>query len=302
MAKTSPKKPTTKTTKTASTRSKTTKKSVKPAKAVSGTKARAAKTTSDELLKLNRWNKILAGLHFVQGLAVVLLAQAASLPVVTNFLTVDPLQSGEGQPVLVEASRTLFSINIAYLVAAFFFLSAIAHLCIATFWRPKYEADLKQGMNRARWYEYMVSASVMMVAIAMLSGVYDLSSLIMIFALTGFMNSMGLMMEIHNQTTKKTSWLSFLIGTKAGIIPWIVVAIYLWGANVYGSGQIPTFVYWIYGSMFVFFSSFAVNMYLQYKKSGKWADYLYGEKTYMVLSLVAKSLLAWQVFFGALRP
>jgi hypothetical protein len=27
-----------------------------------------------------------------------------------------------------------------------------------------------------------------------------------------------------------------------------------------------------------------------------------GEKTYMVLSLVAKSLLAWQVWSGTLRP
>ncbi len=142
----------------------------------------------------------------------------------------------------------------------------------------------------------------MMVAIAMLSGVYDLSSLLMIFALTGIMNLMGLMMEVHNQTTKKTSWLSFIIGVKAGIVPWVVFVIYVLGARVYGAGRIPTFVYWIYLSMFLFFSSFAVNMYLQYKKIGKWSDYLYGERVYMVLSLVAKSLLAWQVFFGSLRP
>ncbi|PIZ46567.1 hypothetical protein COY32_03065, partial [candidate division WWE3 bacterium CG_4_10_14_0_2_um_filter_41_14] len=66
--------------------------------------------------------------------------------------------------------------------------------------------------------------------------------------------------------------------------------------------NIPTFVYWIYVSIFLFFNSFAVNMILQYKKIGKWSDYLYGEKAYIVLSLVAKSLLAWQVFAGTLRP
>jgi hypothetical protein len=52
----------------------------------------------------------------------------------------------------------------------------------------------------------------------------------------------------------------------------------------------------------VFFNAFAINMFLQYKGIGKWKDYMYGERMYIVLSLVAKSALAWQVFFGTLRP
>jgi len=35
---------------------------------------------------------------------------------------------------------------------------------------------------------------------------------------------------------------------------------------------------------------------------GKWAEYLRGERAYIVLSLVAKSALAWQVFAGTLVP
>jgi hypothetical protein len=54
-------------------------------------------------------------------------------------------------------------------------------------------------------------------------------------------------------------------------------------------------------SLFVFFSVFALNMVLQYKRVGKWRDYLYGEKVYIVLSLTAKALLAWQVFSAVLR-
>ena len=67
-------------------------------------------------------------------------------------------------------------------------------------------------------------------------------------------------------------------------------------------GGPPDFVYYIFISMGVFFNIFAVNMVLQYKKVGKWADYLYGERMYVILSLVAKSALAWQVFAGTLRP
>ncbi|MBP6962767.1 heliorhodopsin HeR [Candidatus Saccharibacteria bacterium] len=252
--------------------------------------------------KLNIWNWVMAGLHAAQGVAVIVLSQNGLFPVTTNYLTVDTIADAGAAPTLVPATRFLFDVNLAYLVAAFFFMSAIAHLVIATVYRKKYEANLDRGINKARWIEYGISASTMMVGIAMLSGVSDLSTLMMIFGGTLVMNLLGLLMEVHNQTTLRTSWLSFNIGTLAGILPWITVAVYFWGANQYGEGNIPTFVYYIYGSMFVFFSSFAVNMYLQYKKKGKWADYFYGEKTYMILSLVAKSLLAWQVFAGALRP
>jgi heliorhodopsin len=52
----------------------------------------------------------------------------------------------------------------------------------------------------------------------------------------------------------------------------------------------------------VFYNVFAVNMLLQYRRLGRWRDYLYGERAYMVFSLVAKSLLGWQVWAGTLRP
>jgi hypothetical protein len=54
--------------------------------------------------------------------------------------------------------------------------------------------------------------------------------------------------------------------------------------------------------LFVFFFCFALNIWLQYKKAGKLRDYVYGEAVYILLSLVAKSALAWQVFAGTLRP
>ena len=252
--------------------------------------------------KLNKWNIGLAILHTLQGILIIALSKGSSVTISTNFLSLDPLLSQEGQPVLAPATVNLFDLNLGYLVAAFFFMSAIAHTVIATVYRRRYESDLKEGINKVRWFEYSLSASTMMVAIAVLSGVYDLSSLIMIFSLVAIMNLMGLVMELWNQKTKNVNWVSYIIGCFAGIVPWIVFLIYVWGANVYGSGNIPTFVYWIYLSIFVFFNSFAINMYLQYKKKGMWADYLYGEKVYMILSLVAKSALAWQVFAGTLQP
>ncbi len=251
---------------------------------------------------LKNWNLALAVLHGVQAILIFILSGNSSVPVTTSYLTLDTLLSRGGEPALVPATRVLFNVNLTHLVVVFLLLSAVAHLIIATIYRSRYEADIKRGINRARWVEYGFSASTMIVAIALLSGVYDLSSLLMLFTLIFTMNMMGLAMELWNRGTKKPNWFSYVIGCVAGIIPWLAIAIYLWGANIYGSGQVPTFVYWIYLSIFLFFNCFAVNMYLQYQKKGKWADYLYGEKVYMILSLVAKSALAWQVFAGTLRP
>ncbi|MBK5117955.1 MAG: heliorhodopsin HeR, partial [Thermoleophilia bacterium] len=62
----------------------------------------------------------------------------------------------------------------------------------------------------------------------------------------------------------------------------------------------PGFVYGIFFSLLVLFSLFAVNMWLQYRQVGRWRSYLFGERAYIVLSLTAKSALAWQVYAGAL--
>jgi uncharacterized membrane protein YdcZ (DUF606 family) len=252
-----------------------------------------------EFTFLSRFNAIMAALHALQGGAVLWLSTTFALPVMAMYLQFNPAQQS-----LTQSQVTLFELPLAWLVAAFLFLSSFAHLWIVTVYKKKYEEGLQEGINRARWWEYSLSASTMMVAISMLAGVYELGSLIMIFALTAGMNLMGLVMEHYNRKAEHVSWLSFWIGTFLGLIPWVVVGIYFWATATYGAGadQIPTFVYWIYGSIFAFFNVFAINMWLQYKKIGPWKDYIYGEKMYILLSLIAKSLLAWQVFAGTLRP
>lgn len=252
---------------------------------------------------LVKFNLIMAGLHTVQALAVFVLSDPnrGVWSITANHLTLGA-GSTPDKPVLASATQPVFDINLAYLVVVFFLLSAIAHLFVATVCRRHYQANLDRGINKVRWVEYALSASTMMIGIAILSGIYDLGSLVMIFGLTAIMNLMGLAMEVYNQGREKVSWLAYNIGSLAGILPWIVIGIYFWAGENYGSGEIPTFVYYIYASIFLFFNCFAVNMILQYKKIGKWRDYLYGEKTYIVLSLLAKSALAWQVFAGTLRP
>ncbi len=250
----------------------------------------------DTLQSLNKFNLGMAALHFVQAVLVLILSKNFSLPVTGTYLQFDVASQS-----LIPKTETLFNLSLPLLVAGFLLLSALFHLLIATVYRKKYETGLKNGINKLRWVEYSLSASTMMIAIAMLVGIYDILSLTMIFVLVAVMNLLGLVMEVHNQTTERTNWLSYWLGCLVGAIPWVAVAFTMWLGAANGSSA-PTFVYWIFVSIFLFFNCFAINMVLQYKKVGKWRDYLYGERAYVILSLVAKSLLAWQVFAGTLRP
>jgi len=237
----------------------------------------------------------MAFLHGIQGVVMVALAEPVQWPITRTRYDFD-VETETIAPISVQWTE----IELALLVAGFLFISALAHALIATIRYPAYVEYLSRGMNPYRWYEYAVSASLMIVVIAMLAGIWDLGTLIALFGLVALMNLMGLMMELHNQTTSTTDWTAFNIGVFAGIVPWVVIAISIAGSIVASGGEVPDFVIYIYISIFVFFNLFAVNMVLQYRETWRWREYLFGEKMYIALSLVAKSALAWQVYFGTI--
>jgi len=251
-------------------------------------------TTQEQTMfkKLRLFNGVMGLIHMIQGALMLLLSNSFTLP-----LTYTHPEYNAVTETITPVSTTFFNIQIGPLVALFLFMSAIAHFLLASILYNWYVKNLKKHMNLARWFEYSFSASLMIFVIAMLVTIYDIGTLIALFTLTAVMNLMGLMMEIHNQTTTKTNWTSYIIGCIAGFIPWVVIFIPLIMAE-----SVPDFVIVIFVSIAVFFNLFALNMILQYKRIGKWKDYLYGERMYIVLSLIAKSALAWQVFAGTLRP
>lgn len=245
---------------------------------------------------LRTWNLIMGFLHLLQGIAMLLLSTEFSLPVIGNFLNFN-VSSQSLQP----TAEKIFDLKIGPAVAAFLFISSLAHFSVSLIFNKWYNTNLAKHINMARWIEYSFSSTLMLIIIAMLVGIYDVAALILIVGTNVSMILFGWMMELHNQSLSRTNWTSFIFGCISGIIPWIAVGIYLFAAGE-GEYKAPDFVYWINFSIFLFFNCFAINQVLQYKKVGKWKDYLYGEKAYIILSLVAKSLLAWQVFAGTLRP
>ena len=240
--------------------------------------------------RLRIWNIVVGLILAVQAILMAVLTNNFSLPVTATFMS--------GPPGSAPELNHLFNIATGWGVFTFLAISAVALLIIASpLVFPWYKRNLLQNHNYGRWIEYFFSSSIMIVLIAQITGISDIAALLAIFGINACMILFGALQEKYEKPGKP-SWLPFWFGSFAGVIPWLAIAIYVWapGLNV----SPPAFVYGIIASLFVFFNCFAINMVLQYKKVGPWRDYLYGEKVYILLSLTAKALLAWQVFFPVL--
>ena len=250
-----------------------------------------AETERPGVMARLRWYNVAMGLlHALQGVAILVLGNSFTLPVTGTFL--------EGPPGSPSADPTrLADVSVAWGVAVFLFLSAVFHLLISLpGFFERYRNGLTQSRNYFRWVEYSLSSSVMIVLIAMLTGISDIAALIALFGVNASMIFFGGVQEKYERPGG--SLLPFWLGSVAGAIPWIAIAFYLFTPG--SAAQPPGFVYGIFFSLFVFFNIFALNMWLQYRQIGRWTNYLHGERAYVVLSLVAKSALAWQVFGGTL--
>jgi hypothetical protein len=244
------------------------------------------------MTRLRAANLALAAVHSGQAALIVLLGATLAIPITAQW--------AEGPPgSALGPTETLFDLSVRWCVAAFLLMAALDHLLVAS---PRivswYERNLGRGINYARWIEYSFSASLMVVLIATFAGVTDLRALVAVAGVNAAMILFGLLMERVNSGRERLDWLPFWLGCIAGAVPWIVIGISLVGSEV--NGSVPGFVWGIFVSLFLFFNSFAVNMWLQYRGAGPWRDYLFGEWVYLLLSLTAKSALAWQIYAGAL--
>lgn len=240
-------------------------------------------------------------LHAVSGTAMIVLGNDFSLDASTLNLNGPP-----GTPLSEGTLSSAFSVALAPATAGFLYLSAFFHFLIAA---PGvfgiYQRELERERNRFRWVEYSFSATLMIILIALVTGLVDVAALIGIAGANIAMILFGWIMEVVNDPAERSGddvwWTPFWFGCIAGATPWVALVAYLaFNLSQDGSEGPPGFVYGILVSIFVLFNIFALNQWLQYKRIGRWKDYLFGEAAYIVLSLTAKSALAWQIFANTL--
>ena len=136
----------------------------------------------------------------------------------------------------------------------------------------------------------------MIVLIAGLVGITDIAALLAIAGANVAMILFGWLMESTNDRRRRVSWTPFVFGCIVGVIPWIA------DHGVPGGRRIER------AELRVRHLRDAVRPLqllrgqpvVAVPRRGRWSDYLVGERTYMWLSLAAKSALAWQVFANVL--
>ena len=249
----------------------------------------ASGVTTERLAALRRWNLRLAVLHALQAIVVLVVASDFAITITSTFPEGPP---GSRPP----GPDGLFDIRIGGAIAAFLGLAAIDHFVTATIARSTYEDDVRRGLNRFRWVEYSFSATLMVILIAAYSGVTDITAVIAVAGANVGMILFGWLQERSNPPGRtSTTMVPFWFGSLVGAAPWIAIAV-----NVFGADTVPGFVYGIFVAQLLFFFSFGLNQWLQYRGVGPWRDYAFGEKAYLALSLGAKSVLAWQIYGGSL--
>jgi hypothetical protein len=249
--------------------------------------------------QLISFNKKMGFFHLIQGTTILMLS--ILVPVFKDFRPTifgrffEIYEGGGYGPVTQE----LFTLPFGIMVSLFLLLSALFHFLISGPAQMYYLSSIEKGSNPLRWYEYALSSSIMIVLLASLFGLLTIEAIILIFVINALMNFFGLLMEKMNPLSRaSTDWTAHYFGWVAGVTPWFLIVIYM--LNNGELSLMPWFV--IPGLVFYFltFNLFGFNQYFQYKKSGPWKDYEYGERMYVWLSLFGKSILAWFILLGIL--
>lgn len=187
----------------------------------------------------------------------------------------------------------------------------------------QYTVEIQGGRNLLRFIEYGFSASIMLIAIALLNGVTDVNLIACIAVLTAATQLCGLVCEyllalrIDDPQKKQnmfyvalimhlTAWLQFLCAYG------VIMHGFLRSATQDEDIQPPSFVYVIVWAIFAFYAVFgAVQVteilclktnlcncnvaQLRVENQGR-INYQCKEMTYVILSLASKLVLGWLIF------
>jgi len=208
-------------------------------------------------------------------------------------------------PVSCDDDGDCYGVDLGWLIISFHLLSFAFQLGAAlTDWTGpilgyKYSDMIANNKNPLRFIEYSFSASIMLIAIALLNGVTDINLITSIAVLTSACQLCGLAVEyVDNRRIKWllhiTGWLQFCWAY--GIIGHAFFKS-IEAAKDNGGGGPPDFVYVIVIALFLLYASFG---FVQLAELCITMSPYTKEKSYVILSLTAKLLLGWMIFSNVL--
>lgn len=245
------------------------------------------------------WHGIAGLLHLVQSGYCVALTN-------TTF-------KNKGTFKVSNSEKTVAEYKIGNLVGVFSLLAALDHGY--TFYDgDHYLQMLNKGYNTYRWWEYSISAGIMVVIIAQLSSINDIKLLGLLFGANLVLQYFGYSTEKHvSKGRLDQAQMDNAAGFVLFVSMWVPIFIAFFTAIQENDTKPPDGVYTIIFVMFVLFLVFGI-MNMMYVKSTaycksqkaslcKFSDFRKVEIGYLILSFVAKSLLTnLTLFGGVMRP
>lgn len=288
-------------------------------------------------VSLRMWNGITACIHFLNAVTILSLTlntgQDLIYKITASYADWAPTQDNPNiERTVITGERFSISkkdiqaheLSLAYLIFFFFMLSFLFQ-AVAGFFPQLYPFDelLSKGQHPLRFIEYSISAPLMLIAISLLCGVFDLYALIGIGVLCSVCQMFGLLaeylaaipkvkekagdeetallkrIETQQETINMYVWIAHIAGWICILGSWIPIFASFLVSNSQSETKAPEFVYAIVISMFIMFNLFGFNQ--LFELSGFYS-HEQAEVTYIMLSLIAKTLLGWMIFANVLAP
>jgi hypothetical protein len=252
---------------------------------------------------LRKYNMVLFIVHLI--LAVVFyiyfrrIKSSSTKPSQINLSFYDHVfnydKDAETYEVKSEETKKWTEDTISSLVVAFFGVTAAFHLFYALNPGNLYLNAVKNGNNYFRWLEYSISATIMILIIAVLSGVKDTQNYFLLLTSAFGMIWTGQWFETSKGASR---WVPIIVGfiLLAGplIVIWNSFKRRLDEAKAAGF-NLPSWLWATVIILFIFYTSFGVVPMVQAFKGGNYRNY---EKTYLTLSLASKATLGILVGYG----
>lgn len=255
---------------------------------------------------LQKWNLALVLLYGLEAAAILLFSQPRNYPINISFMSLDTLQSKvQGATVTAPAIHPLGGVNLTYIVAALFVTAAIVHLFSATIGRSYYEEDIKRRKSVIRAIQFTVEALLVLTALALMAGVYDIGTLGMVLVFAVSASLLIYLGSLKNGTDKGRLSSGMVYRSTVAlvcVVPFVLIAGYLVAGHLFGGGAPGYSLIWIYLVALFVLGLLALNRWLLAQKKGKWSNYPYGERCYMGLNIIALTLVGWGIFASVLHP
>jgi hypothetical protein len=292
------------TKKSSSTKAKikTTKKTTSVAKTSTKSAQIKAPLKSVNIMKLRSLHMMSAGVFILLAVLAGFLMGNDSHQLTIGYLSKDILAADKS--VLAPAIRSILDVEVRWLLVVIMALSAVLPLLYVTRWEQKYiQAVTKSRTVSWRWFDFGITAALMVEVVALLSGITDIAVLKLIAGLIALSLGLGWIAERQNNVSDRPAWAAYAAGLVAGVLPWVPITVAAIATVVYGSAWSPWYVYALYAVTIAGSVGIACIQSTNYRRRlAAWQqNYLIVERNYLAVNLLTKAAFGLVLIIGLLK-